>query len=246
MRTPRRLGVLLALCTAACTTVTHHDPPATGGALVSESGHAGESVEGRPIEFSVLGDGEEVVLVLATIHGDEPVGTELVRLLEGYLRGHPEHLEGITCILVPVVNPDGLEAGTRRNANGVDLNRNFMSANFEPSSSHGSEPLSEPEARAIVALVERFRPDRVASLHQPLSCIDWDGPADRWAEAVAARADLPLRRLGARPGSLGSWAGLDRELPVVTVEFPSGAQRRPANELWHDYGALMLSLVTGR
>jgi protein MpaA len=199
---------------------------------------AGYSRDGRPIEARVLGDGERTVLILATIHGNEAAGTPLLRQFEEHLVAHANLLEYRRVVLVPVANPDGYADGTRRNAAGVDINRNFKTAN-----SRGRTPLSEPESRAIAALIERYRPTVVVSLHQPLNCVDYDGPAADLARTMAAAGHLSVRKLGARPGSLGSYVGLDLGLPIVTVELPRRASRLTGDELWQRYGEMLLVAV---
>ncbi|MBI1851784.1 MAG: DUF2817 domain-containing protein [Planctomycetes bacterium] len=201
------------------------------------------SVEGRPIDVVVLGNGPIVVMILATIHGDETAGTGLVRGLERELHDRPSMLQGRRVVLVPVANPDGVARGTRGNAHGVDLNRNFPAANFSRSASHSDAALSEPESRMLERLIRTFGPDRIVSIHQPLACIDWDGPADALAHAMAARSSLPAHRLGGRPGSLGSWAGGTLGTPIVTVELPRSASNLGERDLWDRYGDLLLTAV---
>jgi predicted deacylase len=96
---------------------------------------AGQSVRGREVEYSVHGQGDLTVMLLAGIHGDEECGTpRLLRLHAELTRvAEAELLMGRTLVIVPRVNPDGLLAEQRHNANGVDLNRNFQSDNFRTS-----------------------------------------------------------------------------------------------------------------
>jgi protein MpaA len=199
---------------------------------------AGYSREGRAIEVRVLGEGERTVLMLATIHGNEAAGTPLLLRLEKHLAAHAHLLDGRRIVLLPVANPDGYARGTRRNAAGVDVNRNFQTKN-----SRDRTPLSEPESRAIATLLERYRPAAVVSIHQPLNCIDYDGPAADLARSMAAAGDLSVRKLGARPGSLGSFVGLELGLPIVTVELPRSASRLTSAELWQRYGEMLLVAV---
>ncbi|MFG0318502.1 MAG: DUF2817 domain-containing protein, partial [Planctomycetota bacterium JB042] len=204
----------------------------------------GRSVEGRPVELLLRGDPDgDGVLLLATIHGDEAAGTPLLRRLADELRAAPEKARGRRVALVPVANPDGLAAGRRTNARGIDLNRNFPAGNFDPSLRHGAAPLSEPESRALLELLRRERPVRVVSLHQPLAQIDWDGPGEALARRVAARCDLPARRIGSRPGSLGSFVGLDLGVPILTFELRRADDRLDPDALWERYGEALLATL---
>ncbi|MEN8151947.1 MAG: DUF2817 domain-containing protein [Planctomycetota bacterium] len=200
----------------------------------------GESRQGRPIDAIVIGDGPRVVLFVATIHGNEAAGTPLLLDFATHLVTHPGEVEGRTVVLVPVANPDGLRHGTRANAAGVDLNRNWPSANFRPSRQTGPKALSEPESHALWRLIEKVRPAVVVSIHQPLACVDWDGPAGELAAAMATACGLPAKKLGARPGSMGSHVGVDAGIPIVTLELPD---RVDAATAWTRFGgALRLAL----
>ena len=206
---------------------------------------AGQSVEGREIPVHVRGLGPDICLLLATIHGNEPAGTPILERLLAHLDDHPELLRGRRVIVMPVANPDGLAARTRANANGIDLNRNFEAPNRRDGGRYGEEALSEPEAAAVRAVVRQFRPSRVLSIHQPLRCVDWDGPARMLARDLAAVTDLPLKKLGTRPGSMGAWAEAG-SLPLVTLELPPRVESLGADELWRRYGEAMLVFVRAR
>ncbi len=205
---------------------------------------AGYSVEDRAIEFHSFGSGSDCVLIIASIHGDEAAGTPLLEALAEHLSGHTELIRpDQRVILVPRVNPDGVARDSRTNMNGVDLNRNFPASNWRDSRANGTGPLSEPESRAIYALIDEVRPVRVISIHQPLRCIDYDGPAQALARAMAESCDLKVRKLGARPGSLGSYVGLELGIPIVTVELPGGASRWSRGKLWDRYGEMLLAAI---
>ncbi len=181
-----------------------------------------ESPQGRPLLHRTVGNGSRSVLLLGAIHGDEPGSHLLVRDFETWFRGHASEFPAVRLIVATPVNPDGLAAGTRRNAHGVDLNRNFPATNFRPSRSRGSRPLSEPESRFVARLLRRFKPTLVISVHQPRRSVNWDGPAKRLAHAMARlngyRAEATVGY--ATPGSLGSWLGVDRGIPIITLELP--------------------------
>jgi len=204
---------------------------------------AGKSVEGRPIEYIVLGHGSDVTFILATIHGNETAGTPLVRRLTRYLRQNPKLLHGRKIVALPVANPDGMANKTRGNVRGVDLNRNFDTANRRNSRRFGRSALCEPESRIIKNLISQYSPNRIVTFHQPLSCIDYDGPARAIALRMARYCDLPVKKLGARPGSLGSYAGLTLGIPIITVELLKGDEKLSSQTLWRRYGKMLTAAV---
>ena len=74
--------------------------------------------------------------------------------------------------------------------------------------------------------------------------MDYDGEgAQAIAEAMGEHTDLPVKRLGGRPGSLGSYFGIDRGIPCVTFELPKNAKDMGAKELWDRYGDATLAAV---
>ncbi|HZL19405.1 MAG TPA: M14 family zinc carboxypeptidase [Polyangia bacterium] len=197
----------------------------------------GRSVEGRPIfgrAFGVhtfggsSGGSSEAtarpLLIFGGIHGDEPASVEaMLDLAERLaLEKTPPPL-----VVLPLVNPDGIVRGCKNSARDVDLNRNFPARSFvtahAPGYFPGPTPLSEPESRVVADVVEGGIRGAIA-VHAPLACVNYDGPAARWAEAVAAACGWPARGdIGyPTPGSFGSWLGIDRGLPVLTLELPPG------------------------
>jgi len=204
----------------------------------------GKSRENRPVEIFVIGNGDDVILILGSIHGDEIVGTSLLYNLLYYLQSNPGILEGRKVILLPEANPDGVIAVTRDNARNIDLNRNFPATNCPNIQCSGKYGLPEPETDVIIQIIESFQPDRIISIHEPLDCIDYDGPAEELAKYIAKHINLPVRKLGAKPGSLGSYAGEDMGIPVVTLELPESINEFPVEHLWQLYrDALVASIV---
>jgi len=205
---------------------------------------AGHSVAGRLLEYTIHGNGPRVILLMASIHGSEGAGTPLLLRFRQWLAEKPDVLRGHTVLIMPVANPDGLLRGDRLNSHGVDLNRNFAADNRRDSERSGLTPLSEPESRAIAALIEKHQPQLIVSIHQPLECIDWDGPPE--TEALARRfansCGLPLKKLGARPGSLGAWFGEVLDRPILTMELPREAPADTA-ELWSRFGPGLMELL---
>ncbi|MGE0622084.1 MAG: murein tripeptide amidase MpaA [Pseudomonadales bacterium] len=191
----------------------------------------GYSAERSPLSIWRHDRKKVELLVFAGIHGEEPDTTMLLsRALRSTDRLSP------SCAVVLCANPDGLRLGTRGNANGVDLNRNFPSANWQPDPvlhqwqvdaarevelSPGPAPASEPEVQALIRLVEDLEPACVVSVHSPLGLID-DPDSHPIGAALAARSGLPREVIPNEhtPGSFGSWAR-DIGLASVTYELPN-------------------------
>lgn len=184
----------------------------------------GKSVSGRPITAGIYGRGKKRVIVFGGIHGNESDSSIVAKALMGSLS--QELLEQLTIIIVPDVNPDGLFANTRVNARGVDINRNFPSTSWsrdypDDGQFPGLAPASEPETKAVISLLEKSPPDYIITLHAALGCVNWDGPGEPFARVIANVNGYPLcPYLGYEtPGSLGTLMGVDKKLPVVTIEL---------------------------
>jgi len=180
-------------------------PCATGPAHADLRIHIGQSVKGRPIVAFRSGprDAPLEVLVVGAIHGDETAGMRIARRL---IQAPP--IPGVRLYVVPTINPDGVAAGTRGNAHGVDLNRNFPYRwrPLDGGEYSGPHPLSEPEAWGAYGFIYLHRPDVTIWFHQPFGLIDRpDGnpfAAHRFSELIG----LPLHRLpGSYPGSASRW-----------------------------------------
>jgi len=235
------LGLVVAsACLSGCQSLPIHDGQPPKNVVI------GKSVEGRPILceiFGKSGKNSDTILILASIHGNEHVGTPLAQRLSEHLRNHPNLLANRRVLLIPEANPDGAFYQQRHNVNGVDLNRNFPAKNWNPQTDHGTKPLSEPESRALHALIEKYKPGRIVTLHQPLECIDYDGPAKALAEAMSSTCDLKVNKVGALDGSLGSFAGETLHIPIVTVEFDATVSAIPVDELWQRYGNTLIAAI---
>ena len=211
---------------------------------VIEHDMRGQSVEGRSIDSLVLGSGEDVILIMATIHGDENAGTPLVHKLIEHLRTKTRYLDNRKIVLMPVTNPDGLVAEQRYNIRGVDLNRNFEADNRQNSTINGLSALSEPESRFIKKVIAKHNPNRIVTLHESLRCIDYDGPGTDIAEHMGRFCHLPVKKLGSRPGSLGSYAGNTLGVPIITVELTESDRWEDEEGLWSRYGDMLLAAIT--
>ncbi len=203
----------------------------------------GLSVQSRAIECLEAGTGSTTVLFIASIHGSEPAGTPLLAQLRDHLNANPVLMRHHRIILIPIANPDGHAQRMRFNTRKVDLNRNFPADNRRDRKRFGLEPLSEPESRALHDLILTEKPASIVSIHQPIQCIDYDGPAVELAQRMSGACGLPVKKLGAQPGSLGAWAGVDLGLSVITFELPPHAEHEPGPVLWDRYGAALLEAL---
>jgi protein MpaA len=205
----------------------------------------GKTVQGRDINAIIYGTGAKRVLIFGGIHGDEPHTTVLARALAVNMNRDTLPPD-LTVVIVPDVNPDGLMAATRVNANGVDINRNFPSKTWrsdytEQKRYPGTQPSSEPETRAILALLERYPPHLVVTLHAALGCVNWDGPGGPFAQVMADINGYPLcGSLGYEtPGSLGLLMGIDKQIPTVTIELRA---KNPSDLVQENLPALLALL----
>jgi len=184
----------------------------------------GHSVRGRAIVAYERGDPTApATLVVGVIHGSEPAGLAVIR----DLRTTPLPT-GVHLWLLPTVNPDGLAAGTRQNAHGVDLNRNWPVAwarNGRPwdGAYSGARPLSEPENRAMRAFILRIRPKLTIWYHQPLDEVYGSDPHVAVLKRYARLTGLPYRKLVAPHGAATRWQRQRfPRAPAFVVEFPAG------------------------
>jgi protein MpaA len=239
-------AVFLAGCGGGQEILTVASPYHSASEFVGRYDVVGTSVENRRIESLVLGQGDDVIFVIASIHGNENVGTPLVLQLTEYLYQHQDLLEGRKVVLLPVANPDGVFYNSRFNARGVDLNRNFSAANRRNNEQFGQAGLSEPEARIIGELIETHDPNRIVTIHQiskGLGCIDYDGPGKELAERMGEYCPLVVEKIGAQPGSLGSYAGETLGIAIITVELPREHGGFNSQRLWQRYGGALVAAV---
>lgn len=230
-------SLMLLIVLAGCAgTQRPSEPPMTRPAVIPPPQtrpvfrELGRSTQGRAIElheFPVVAVAPaRPVLIFAAIHGDEPTTEFVARRLIEHLHAHPAETP---VIVIPAINPDGLAARSRTNSRGVDLNRNFPAANWKSTRRgayyNGPSPASEVETRLLMKLIEELNPRRIVAMHsitRGRQCNNYDGPAKDLAERMSKHNGYPARAtIGyPTPGSFGSYAGIDRQIPVITLELP--------------------------
>jgi murein peptide amidase A len=188
----------------------------------------GKTVLGRPIEAvhftpPSYARPRPPAILFGAIHGDEPVSQLMLERLADELIERPP---GRDTWIIPCLNVDGLLAGTRNNANDVDLNRNFGSSSWgsqrRPGYNPGNSAEDQPETQALVALIDRIGAERLIAVHATYRMVNWDGRGEQLAREMAERCGYPVEHdMGYPcPGSFGTKYGIEHDLEVVTLESP--------------------------
>jgi protein MpaA len=186
----------------------------------------GHSVQGRPIRAVRVGapDAPHTALVIGCVHGTERAGEAVTRRLRA-----TRVRADVAVWVIDEANPDGCRAGTRQNAHGVDLNRNAP-WRWRPTGPPGStfyagpRARSEPETRALLAVIRRVRPGVTIWYHQQAALVDDPGRHRAIPRRYARTVGLPFRPYPQRlPGIFTGWqnARLPRTTAFV-VELRSG------------------------
>lgn len=168
-------------------------------------------------KIELIGDSGKT-LIIGVFHGDEPQGKFLI---EEYLKNNDTN--GL--IFIPCLNPDGLQLKTRTNSNGVDLNRNFPTKNWELTEKDeffgGMSAGSEIETQFLIDTINEFKPDLILTLHAPYKIVNYDGPAKEISEKISEIINYPVEpSIGyPTPGSFGTYAGIERGIPTITLEL---------------------------
>lgn len=191
---------------------------------VSEVKVFGTSVKGRLLRAYRIGDPTSTrkVVLMSTMHGNE-AGT--ARIMLDLMRGPA--VTGADIWVIPYLNRDGYARHTRKNARGVDLNRNFPTGWKRQTGSYnsGRAPASEPETKALMRFLNAVDPDYVVSLHQPLYGVDTSYAKTRaLALRLAKGLRLPKKVFSCTSGCHGTmtqWFNRNHPGAAITVEYGS-------------------------
>jgi len=181
-------------------------------------GQIGASAQGRAIYCLSIGTGKPEVLLWSQMHGDEPTATLALLDLFNFFIADDEHngvrkqiLDNCTLHFIPMLNPDGTEVFTRRNAQNIDINRDFLAE-------------QSPEARILKQIQQRIKPEFGFNLHDQGSLWSVQGskkpapiallapPADEQASVSPSRLKAIKVAAGINnllqqqiPGQIGRW-----------------------------------------
>ncbi len=118
----------------------------------------GRSAEGRAIRLVTFGSGPTPVLLWSQMHGNESTASMALADIFRFVSTRPENpvvtsiLDGLTVHVIPMLNPDGAERFQRRNAQGIDVNRD-------------ARALVTPEGKTLKAANDRLSPAVAFNLH---------------------------------------------------------------------------------
>ena len=207
---------------------------------------------------------KDISIIMCGVHGDEITPIKFCFDIMNYFKtayADPELLKkdflNKVVIVVPVVNPDAYFKAkpTRVNAHGVDVNRNFSTKDWlkdarrlwvtkfrkDKRRNPGLVSNSEPEVVFQINLIKRYGPDKIISVHSPLTMLDYDGPntiVDGFVDGAKAHelliqmskdaSDYKIENYPFFPGSLGNWAGKERDIPTYTLELPTSDPSKSA------------------
>lgn len=217
-----------------------------------------------PIIFTTFGNSTgKCVLFIGCVHGDELLTVYVMFKLAHYVKDNPALFKDKCIVIAPLVNPDGFLASspTRVNASGVDINRNFPTKDWQASAIRkwvtkgknkryypGAKPASEQETQFQIALIKRFNPQKILSIHSPLNFFDYDGPSsdlnsfEQWMEKISKETNYPWKKFGYYPGSLGNFAGHERKIFTLTLELPS-SDPKLGSEYFHKFQPSIMKFI---
>lgn len=177
------------------------------------------------------------VLVIGVVHGDEPQGEFLIN---EFLKNDKRTLKN-NLYYIPRLN----FSSTRKNKNGVDINRNFPTKNWEFGENDdyygGYKPNSEEETKMVTGLMNLIKFDAVITIHSPYKIVNYDGPAETLAAEISKITGYPVQKdIGyPTPGSFGTYSGVERNIPTITIEVD---EETPVEELYPRFEKLFYFL----
>jgi protein MpaA len=210
----------------------------------------GFSAAGQPIYGARFSGNGPRIFFLGGVHGNETEGVAATAgFYDEFVATGKVHELSCELFFVPVLNPDGVLNFSRHNGNAVDLNRNLPTKDWvknSPGDKYYSGPAaaSEPETQLVLKILADFRPEFILSLHSWKPMFNVNGPAHRYAEKMQTALRYAITEdIGyPTPGSLGTYAGSERQIPTITFEIERGL---PLAQVWPTVRGAILAALTG-
>lgn len=187
----------------------------------------GKSVSGLPILCHQWESNGPHILILAGVHGDEIEGIAAAYGIFDTLLKNP--IESAKISIIPMLNMDGILAKTRQNLNGIDLNRNMSTKDWTSETQNpryfpGTQPDSEPETQTLVNFISIQKPRFIYNLHSWKPLLNVNGDCKKEAQIISQLTNYEIHEdIGyPTPGCLGTYCGLERNIPTLTYEIERG------------------------
>jgi len=211
---------------------------------------SGHSIQGNEIKaFKTQGKSSKYIYLIGGTHGDEVEGVYVLSQLFDWLKNFHE-VKDVATVVIPILNPDGYQAGNRVNAHGVDLNRNYPSSDWsaeykKDKYNPGINPLSEPENLFLEKLFQHFKPGIILSFHSWKRVINYNG--DNSQDVAIAISKFNKYNISeeigyATPGSLGTYAPEKYDCGVITFECPIFSETLTLKSIWDENEKSLKSL----
>jgi len=212
---------------------------------------SGISVEGKNIDaFKTDGKYPSYVYLMAGVHGDEVEGIYVLKYLFEEIRNN-QNLQ-TPLVVIPILNIDGFNEKTRVNSNGVDLNRNLPTKDWNKEYKKdkyfpGKKPLSEPENIYLIELFKEFPPKFVLSFHTWKPLLNYNGDCKHICDFLASYNNYDVSSdIGyPTPGSLGVYGPGELKAPVLTFECPFLSERESLSVIWRENKMGLKALAEG-
>jgi protein MpaA len=201
----------------------------------------GRSVEGDEIPcFRSEIKSNNYIYLMAGTHGDEVEGVYVLQQLFDWLKENEDFT--LPLIVLPILNVDGYRASTRVNAHGVDLNRNYPTANWTKEARDkkyypGEKALSEPENQFLDKLFQKFAPRFIMSFHSWKPMLNFNGDCEKIADFLHKFNSYPICsdiEGHPTPGSLGEYGPEKYQSPVLTFECPLLSEDVSLRKIWEE------------
>ncbi|MGV3509893.1 MAG: M14 family zinc carboxypeptidase [Sphingobacteriaceae bacterium] len=204
----------------------------------------GQSFNSKSVNLIKIGKGEIPILLWSQMHGDEPTGTMALFDLLNFLSANDEHnafreqiLNSCTLYMVPMLNPDGAEVYERRNAQGIDINRDFIAQQTS-------------EAKILIEICDEVKPEFGFNLHDQSSL--WTVSGSKHPAAISLLAppvddakSIPACRLKAIQIITAINKELQKQIPGQVGRWLDEYEPRAVGECFQEKGIATILVEAG-